>query len=717
MATLVLTVAGGLIGGPVGTAIGSVVGNVFDREVLFKPKGREGPRLSELKLQTSSYGTQIPKLFGTMRVAGSVIWATDLIEHRSTSGGGKGRAGTTSYSYTASFAVALSARAILSAGRIWADGKLLRGAAGDWKARTGFRLHLGSEDQEADPLIAAAEGAGGAPAHRGIAYAVFEDLELAEFGNRIPSLTFEVTADAGPVEARAILTEIGGIECDEATIGLDGFSAHGASVRAVAETLAGACGGWFRSDGGLALIGGTGATVALEDKSTRASPRARRAIAAADSAPRALTLSYYDPARDYQAGVQRAARPGAGSREARLELPAAIGAGAAKTIAEGALARFDVERERCSVMLGWDRLAVRPGERVRISGAAGVWRVDKWSLEAMVVTLDCVGVAPEALPVAASPGRVLGAPDVEIGATVLHTFELPMLDEALASVPRLAIAAAGTEPGWRNAALLTSLDGGVHWAAGGSTAAPAVLGHIILPPGAGPAWTEDRRNSIEIELAHDAMVLIDADMAAMDAGGNLAMAGEELIQFGRAEPLGGARWRLSRLWRGRRGTEEAIGTQAAGDRFVLMQAEALVVRDLPLSAVGGSVSVLAQGVGDEGVEAEAGIKGLALVPPTPVHFAAMQMADGDTQLLWVRRSRNGWRWIDGLDAPLGEEAERYQLRVAPESGAVRIEEVTVQAYILPAADRVTAVTITLRQIGTHGLSGAATLTLAAIGDA
>ena len=210
MATIVLTVAGSLIGGPVGGAIGGLLGSVVDREVLFKPKGREGPRLSELRVQTSSYGTQIPKIFGTMRVAGSVIWATDLVEHRSTQSGGKGRPSTTNYSYTASFAVALSARPILGIGRIWADGKLLRGAAGDFKARTGFRLHPGSEDQVPDPLIAAAEGIGMAPAHRGIAYAVFEDLELGDFGNRIPSLSFEVIADAGPQAAGAIARTLAG---------------------------------------------------------------------------------------------------------------------------------------------------------------------------------------------------------------------------------------------------------------------------------------------------------------------------------------------------------------------------------------------------------------------------------------------------------------------------------------------------------------------------
>ena len=91
MATVVLTAVGSVLGGPIGAAIGAVIGGVIDSEVLFKPKGREGPRLSDLQVQTSTYGAQVPRLFGTMRVAGTVIWASDLKETRSRSGGGKGR--------------------------------------------------------------------------------------------------------------------------------------------------------------------------------------------------------------------------------------------------------------------------------------------------------------------------------------------------------------------------------------------------------------------------------------------------------------------------------------------------------------------------------------------------------------------------------------------------------------------------------------------------
>src|SRR3546814_5340870 len=89
MATLVLTAVGTAIGGPVGGALGGLLGQAIDRDVLFKPKGRQGPRLTELAVQTSSYGSPIPRLYGTMRVAGSVIWSTDFVETEQEGGGGK----------------------------------------------------------------------------------------------------------------------------------------------------------------------------------------------------------------------------------------------------------------------------------------------------------------------------------------------------------------------------------------------------------------------------------------------------------------------------------------------------------------------------------------------------------------------------------------------------------------------------------------------------
>ena len=94
---------------------------------------RSRPWLEDLSVTTSSYGEPLPRHFGQMRVAGSVIWATELVEHSQTSGEAKASRVSQTYSYSTSFAVALASRPISGIGRIWADGKLLRGSAGDLK--------------------------------------------------------------------------------------------------------------------------------------------------------------------------------------------------------------------------------------------------------------------------------------------------------------------------------------------------------------------------------------------------------------------------------------------------------------------------------------------------------------------------------------------------------------------------------------------------------
>ena len=414
MATLVLTAVGTVLGGPIGGAIGGLLGNTLDRDLLAAPARREGPRLTQLAVQTSSYGTQIPRLFGTLRVAGTVIWSTDLIESRATSGAGKGQPTTTTYSYAASFAVLLSARGVVDIGRIWADGNLLRGASGDFKVATGFRLHHGDEDQAADPLIASAVGIGQAPAHRGCAYAVFENLQLASFGNRIPSLTFEVIADVAALGVGAIASALAPEVASDIAVPLGGFAASGGSVGAVLQTLVTASGGRFAPAGdGLILRDDAIVDAVVTDAGTsaagsRAAPRTR-SVAAIETVPRTVTLTYYDPARDYQAGMQQARRPGAGEREQRVEMPAVIDAGAAKTMAAAILARAEAARTSRTIATGLESLAVAPGACVAIAGEGGLWRVAETAVEGYVVTLTLSPVMPATLAATATSGTVAAA--------------------------------------------------------------------------------------------------------------------------------------------------------------------------------------------------------------------------------------------------------------------------------------------------------------------
>lgn len=185
-------VVGGIVGGVSGASLGFQIGYMAGTYVDPQDTRVEGQKLDSLKVQDSSYGGGIPKIFGTMRTAGNVIWATDLIQHEKddTRKGGKGGDTQTqvTYTYTANFALAVCEGEIDEIVKVWADGKVLY-ENGECSRASAVRVYTGSEDQMPDPLIEANMGEGNAPTYRGMAYIVFEDLQLADFGNRIPNMT------------------------------------------------------------------------------------------------------------------------------------------------------------------------------------------------------------------------------------------------------------------------------------------------------------------------------------------------------------------------------------------------------------------------------------------------------------------------------------------------------------------------------------------------
>lgn len=725
MATLVLTAVGTLVGGPIGGALGAIIGQQVDRR-LFAPKGRQGPRLGELAVQSSSYGSAIPRLFGTCRVAGTVIWATSLKESRRKVSNGKGQPKSTVYSYSASFAVALSARRIARVGRIWADGNLLRGAAGDFKSETRFRLHDGGEGQLTDPLIASAEGIGLTPAYRGLAYVVFEDFQLGDYGNRIPALSFEVIADEGDVSVGAILSELAGrgVMADNPSP-LGGFAATGDSVRGVAETLAGVFPFAARDDGEILRLQAEAPPFSpLLPHDLGAShegkmlPRIARERRAETTLPSSLSVAHYEPARDYQQGLQRVRDGGAGRRDLRIDLPVTLDAARIKGHALAALHRLRVERVTSKIRLPWRYLGLAPGDRISVPGDPGDWRVAGVALDRMVIEADLVRYgSPPARTHVSDPGRSLAQPDLGHGATVFHLLDLPPLDDAVATAPRVAVAAAGLLPGWRRASLLLSLDNGMSWQDAGETAPPAVIGTAQTLLGPASANLFDEASRVDIVLLNDSMMLQPCSADALSGGANAALIGDELIQFRAVEPLGGNRYRLWGLLRGRRGTEWAIPLHQPGERFVLIEREALSFLDVPPGTM--LVRAMAVGIADP-VPPERRLEGpgQALRPLPPAHVRADVLANGDTEISWVRRSRNGWRWLDGADAPLVEEEERYAIVLAPDIGLPTTAEQRQPTLVYPAssraADRANGarhLTCSICQTGSFGLSRPATLSI------
>jgi hypothetical protein len=226
MASLVLGIAGSALGptlfgsgfsflgatitgAQIGGAIGAFAGAEIDAAIAPGTK-RTGPRLSDVNVQASTEGAPIPRLYGRMRVAGQLLWASKFKETTSTtSTGGKGlptpKVTETDYLYAISFAVGLCAGAATKIGRVWADGTLI-----DLSQYT-TRFYPGGEAQSFDPLIEEIEGTGNTPAYRGLCYIVFEDMPLAAFGNRIPQLQFEIIRSIAPDNPTALENKPSGV--------------------------------------------------------------------------------------------------------------------------------------------------------------------------------------------------------------------------------------------------------------------------------------------------------------------------------------------------------------------------------------------------------------------------------------------------------------------------------------------------------------------------
>ena len=183
--------------------------------LIFGPQKREveGPRLDGFQVQASQEGASVLRVFGRARVAGQLIWAANFketVSETTESSGGKGgrpaaKTTFTEYLYSISFAVGLCEGEIDRIGRVWADGKPF-----DLSGHN-VRIYRGGENQNPDGLIEAIEGAGAAPGFRGLAYIVFEDLPLKDFGNRIPQLSFEIEKSLKETDPDALENALTGV--------------------------------------------------------------------------------------------------------------------------------------------------------------------------------------------------------------------------------------------------------------------------------------------------------------------------------------------------------------------------------------------------------------------------------------------------------------------------------------------------------------------------
>lgn len=640
MATVMFSTVGHALGGPLGAVTGALIGSTIDTAVFGK-----GQSSGNLLVQRSAYGEIIPRLYGRTRTAGIVIWALPMKQ-----GGSKGSGRK---AYATSFAVALSSRPIRSIGRIWADGSEIRNANGEFETETRMRVYAGGGRQAADPVIVAAEGNDGAPGYQGLAYVVFEDFAVGDFGNRIPNLSFEVFADED-------------LQPDDWIRDLADTAALDAVIQGAGSTLAigYVAGGvrWKEDVAALSRLGNVDLGLADGGVWMTSSPRVIdipeaevaspvrtdqggniRRTALGDW-PGGLSISYFDPERDYQAGRQHAMR-GRGGNMLALNDAVTATASMARHMADRELRRAEAAATTCEIVLSWRWLHVTVGDVLAIEGVATRWRVVRREIEGMLVRLEAqmVPFEPVSDQHAGDAGRALSAPAMKVPPSQILVFEAPVPLRADGSGIGAWVMASGSA-GWRGAELRWLSDSGETFLGDQEMILPR--GHLLEALFPGPTTTWDEKNTVVVSFDSREVSFESRAREAVLAGANLVRVGEELLQFRTATLLNDNIVRLSGLLRGRFGTGHAVQMWPAGANVQELAIDQLLFVPLNADAVGREMVVTASGRGDPagGKEAALILEGAGHAPLAPVHVRGTRLANGGVEFTWVGRDRNHFEW-------------------------------------------------------------------------
>lgn len=737
MAELVLGVAGAAVAGIPGLGITALTGfqiGVTLGSLLFPPEGPhlDRGRVDEIRIQGASQGNPIALVYGRNRVAGTIIWATGITETSSTSSsGGKGGGGgstVTDYSYSTNLAVAICEGTLTKVRRIWANEKVIY----DW--RTGgsptlaawldsakVRVYLGNQTT-ADAAIEADKGVGNVPAHKGIAYVVFEDFPLKEVGNQVPNFTFEVeTSHANlKVAMEDLAGRVGLTSTEYDFTALSSYPTRGMVVSArteaarVMETFAKANFFEIVETGGVikAVVrnGSSVLTIPADDIGAGADdqvmPYVETVRAEESELPREFTVTYQSEAADFQQWTQTARRTVRWSEnQDQVSFPMGLGDSYARYLADAFLMERWAARASHTFFLSYEYLRLDPGDVVTVPDEGGGTRAVRILEMSMGLLAQIEVKAVDDDPIIyVDPGLPASIPDtggqgVDASATAdLVVFETNAPYDNLADDCHLGFVAgrsaagwkggdAQTDPvlqreGWGTARTLAEFGSSCQF---GYTTADAfgILGTSTPIGGAGLydlPYFLDTVNTVRVTMTNGTLASCTYDEMVQE-GRNLCLVGDEILQFQTATLVSGSTYTLSNLLRFRRGTEHLLcgvlqGSwgHAQGERFILFNNK---VKNFAYdeSAIG---IVQNFRLIEDGKDYSGGLPpytepltlaGLSRKPYGPCDLKYSGDRSGgaaDITLSWTRRVRKRGNLYNYQEAPLDEASENYVVEIWPD---------------------------------------------------
>lgn len=408
--------------------------------------------------------------------------------------------------------------------------------------------------------------------------------------------------------------------------------------------------------------------------------------------PLELRLGFSDSESDYRSAAARSRRlAGAARREVAVETAIVTRSAEGQRLADQRLQEAWAARETLECELSPRCVDLEPGDVVSlpVDGDRRLFRVVRIA-DGATRQINARAVEPAIYSIAGAKGG--GRPPRTPPALPGRPLAVPLALPIVAAQPPALLSLAAFASPWPGALAIWAANEAGLFDVAGFVEAPSIIGETLteLPPG--PTWRTDRRAVLEVRLRGGVLSSVSPE-AALAGANALALIGEdgaiEIVTAAQVDLVGPQRFRLSGFVRGIGRSEAAASRHLPpGARVVALDGSAATLKT-DLSDIGRElryrIGPARHDVGDSTMaEVTTTVAGDALLPMSPVRPTARRSGAG-IQLSWIRRTRlDGDSW-ELVEVPLGEDNERYEIRVLDGDTLVHAEIVNTPGWLYSTA--------------------------------
>jgi len=559
------------------------------------------------------------------------------------------------------------------------------------------RIFPTTATQSVDPIIATEE-AGPVPAFMGKAYVVFEQMDLTEFGNRIPTFSIEVVEESSKSVASTVgeVMDLSGFSSSEydtsalTGITMEGYSTLGAQApKELIQPLLVAYNLSIQEDNGTLVFGlrsaSSSSAISIDRMGTqKGSVPGEFEDTPKSALPNRVEVKYSDVDFDLQRGTQSYRKSGTDDRGVTtIDLRVAMSSSDAQCRARRILWSSWANSRKFRSRIPARYYDLLPTDTVTFNletdsqtAAVSVYLLSVTRGDDGWIEID--GIVEDAAPFSTqlcstdSPGAgetpQTGSPPPLGLMTVVDLAPLKN-QHVLSRGAYLGVALSDRNATWNGAQIHHMLPGqtsysfwrNVQWETPGGITTTALTG------GASPGVL-DQVSTVDITMIHGAVASITLD--ELYEGGNLCAIGGEICSFLTVVDNGNNNYTLSDFLRGQRGTESAIDSHISQERFTLTDSLGFDFFEIGTSALTVDYKVLSAGQSISSVPAPPTITiyGRSNFPFPPTILSGVRDSSNNLTVTFERRTRYINRGIASTRPLESDTLDQYEFDLLSGTG-------------------------------------------------